>query len=821
MNANVEELISGLFIATLQKPIPLVGVSVVAEIHGLASRVVLRQKFRNQEESPVEAVYVFPLPEGAALSNLIIETGGKRIVGKVQKREEAFETYDEALAEGHGAVLVDQVRPNVYKVYVGNLLPQQELAVELQWVAELEWSGDSLRFLLPTTVAPRYAPLEDQLGISPTPAEQVNPPVTLEVPYRLEFTAFIDHPLGVKSVSSPSHPIEWQPDNGSIRVHLAESAVAMDRDLVLLVTLQKEGEPFVLVSPSPQGGCVVAATFFPQFSSTLEDRAFTFLVDCSGSMVGSSFELAKEGLAEALGQLTANDTFDIVVFGSTVGSLLGGYRPADPMWLAKAREKVAQMKANLGGTELLQALRFVLDRSRLTTKNSAIFLITDGDITNEREVFEMVRKNRGDTTRVFVIGVGYGPNEYLVRSLARAGHGAAELVHPKEPLTPAILRQMQRARGPMFQKTRLRWVGCKPKWQAPDKPLLFAHTPVTVYGYFATGCPSKVAWEAQYDGQTWVCELDVPKPASGNSSPLPLLAARAAIRTWEEERTTLLRVAGSAQVARRNRLLEQKIVKLSLEYNLLSSFTSLVAVEEREHTTQNLRPVLRRVPTTLTHGWGGIEVVYADLPPVLESSFRVRYLKLEEPHYHREPKVFISQSLLDWLKAHRTCYLSELPAAMARDPLLLEEVLWTVDAILTKESFTQLLALSDTDLSAERVDPKDVLEFFLAVALLECLKKLPQFTSLSRELETKVKRLEDLAESIGTKLQQISKLETKVKRLADLAESIRTKLQQISKGEDNVLEEAEDLQKQFQKLGTELFDLIERSAKRSAKPRRP
>lgn len=145
-------------------------------------------------------------------------------------------------------------------------------------------------------------------------------------------------------------------------MRLAQRQVPMDRDLVLLITPQEESKPFLEAVRLTKGGHVLAASYLPQFFSAPEHREFIFLIDCSGSMRGSSIRLAKEAVAEALRQLTAGDAFDIVVFGSTVGSLLGAPRPADPLWLTKGQEAVAAVEANLGGTELLQALEFVLRR---------------------------------------------------------------------------------------------------------------------------------------------------------------------------------------------------------------------------------------------------------------------------------------------------------------------------------------------------------------------------------------------------------------------------------------------------------------------------
>ena len=174
----VAEPRSGAYAAPEGRPLPLEGVRVTAEISGAASRVVMAQRYRNAEAVPVEAVYVFPLPEGAALCGLLIETGGRRIAGRALEREEAFAAYDDALAAGHGAALLDEERPNMFTASVGNLLPGQELTVELTWVEALAREGDAIRFALPTVVAPRYVPGEDARGVSPTPGERVSPLVS-------------------------------------------------------------------------------------------------------------------------------------------------------------------------------------------------------------------------------------------------------------------------------------------------------------------------------------------------------------------------------------------------------------------------------------------------------------------------------------------------------------------------------------------------------------------------------------------------------------------------------------------------------------------
>lgn len=285
-----------------------------------------------------------------------------------------------------------------------------------------------------------------------------------------------------------------------------------------------------------------------------------------------------------------------------------------------------------------------------------------------------------------MVGVGFGPNEYLVRSLARAGRGYAELVHPQEPITPVVLRQMQRARGPMVDDVRVQWLGAKPDWQAPAEIALFPFDPVMVYGYFSSGCPHKVRLEARVHGQNWAWELAVPPACPQESSPLPLLAARAAIRMWEEK-LDVSRFGGQARNQRREKALEKKILQLALEWNLVSSVTSLVAVEEREGATPLPFPVLRRVPTKLAHGWGGTDRSASPLlvdTSGLELRSNQSYCEDFDDTLQKKP-VSIRKPLLDWLQAHRDTFESELPLAMAEDPLLLEDVLDLLEALCSAD----------------------------------------------------------------------------------------------------------------------------------------
>lgn len=612
-------------LTTAAQPIPLLGVQVEAEIRGAQSRVVLRQRYRNAEAVPVEAVYVFPVPEAAALCGLTVVIGERRIEARVEEREQAFAAYDDALQAGHGAVLLDQERPNVLTLSVGNLLPGQEIAVELEWVAELGRDGDALRFALPTTVAPRYAPAEDLRGVSPTPAERLSPPVGLEGPCGFSFAASVELPGGLAAVESPSHPVRVTLDGERARVELVAAQTPMDRDLVLLLTPRQAARPLAMLERQPDGELVAALTFLPAVAGDRRlPREITFLVDRSGSMHGSSIEEVRRALQLCLRSLQEGDRFDIVGFGPSHASLFGASRPYDQQSLDEASRHVAGMQADMGGTEILPALEAVLTRPAAPGLERRVVLLTDGEVTNEPAVIALAGEH-ADTAAIFTFGIGFGASEHLVRAVARASRGACEMIFPGERLEAKVLRQLGRLAGPVLRDVTLAWDGLTVLEQVPHRlPRLFVSEPVTVYARLR-GTRSGVARLAA-TGPDGPCEWVLPfEPASATDGhTLGRLCARAAIRALEDGTSPLHDGRGSQQAGRQQARVQQAILELALKAGLASSATSFVAVETREGQTGLAPAELRRVPVALTHGWGGADRVRSAPAPTMAMPFPAR-----------------------------------------------------------------------------------------------------------------------------------------------------------------------------------------------------
>ena len=588
-------------------PVPLEGVKVHAEVFGHGSRVTVAQRFRNAEKVPIEAVYVFPVPEGAAVCGLAMRVGDRRIEGEVREREEAFEAYDDAMTAGHGAALLDAERPNVFTISVGNILPGQEIVIELKWVSELPVEGDAIRFLLPTTVAPRYAPSEDREGLSPTPAERVSPPVELEVPYGFELDVDVELASPVRSVDSPSHPVRVEIDGRKARVALSHAVAAMDRDFVLLLTPSESSSPRVLVERNGDGLVTAAVSFVPRLEAREARTEVIFLVDRSGSMEGSSMEQVRAALQLCLRSLREGDRFNIVGFGSEFRALFPESRAYGQAALEEASRHVDGLDADLGGTEILPALEAVLATEPAGGMARQVVILTDGEVSNEAAVIELAERHSA-STRIFTFGIGHGASEFLVRSLARVTRGQAEFIHPGERIEPKVLRQFARIATPAVLDVKVEWEGASVKLQAPYRaPAIFNREAGVIYARVEPTGPVTVRLSGTVDGKpvSWSLPVDVAQAESGDL--LATLAARAAIRDLEEGTSARHdKPRGSSRQDRRGERVKNEIVALATAYRLASRETSFVAIERRDGGEARPAAELRRVPVALTFGWGGI-----------------------------------------------------------------------------------------------------------------------------------------------------------------------------------------------------------------------
>src|SRR3972149_10663677 len=419
------EELSGLLTAdTKAAPVPLTAVRVEGNISGRGAKVKIIQRFKNGEEKPIEAVYKFPLPEGGAFCGFMAIIGEKIIEGDIEEREKAFELYDEALSKGHGAMLLDEERPNIFTLSVGNLIPGGTAIIEIEYVTLLEATGSEVRFFLPTTIPPRYIPdgTPDNNGIPENGL--INPVYGSNPAYGLSLLLTIHGKEGIEAIVSPSHTIRTDLGSDPVRIEFSSETVRMDRDFVLNIKYKKGFENRGYIYRSNKGR-YIQVDFCPgseEFVATASNTASVMgkevilVLDCSGSMSGNSITEAKKALEVFLKGLEEGMRFNIYRFGSSFEKLLDEIAPYTEETLDMILKRLGNIDADLGGTEVLAPLKDIYDSKVPAGYTREVILITDGQVGNEAEVTELIK--RGSNTRLFTVGTyvpGHrrsAPNQY-------------------------------------------------------------------------------------------------------------------------------------------------------------------------------------------------------------------------------------------------------------------------------------------------------------------------------------------------------------------------------------------------------------------------
>jgi Ca-activated chloride channel family protein len=521
-----------------EQRIPLRGVKIDVKATGAAAQVTVSQRYQNTEKVPVEAVYSFPLEESCAVCRFEVEIGGKRIVGKIEEREQAFEKYDAAMEQGHGAFLLDQDRPNIFTASVGNLLPGQEAVVLLSYATELEQSVDSIRLLIPTTISPRYIPPEVERIIDPAELDHIAPPTVLGgVPYGLKLNVELEAASDIREISCPSHPARVSLAGRKASVELMGENIQLDQDFVLTAKLAKSHEATALVARDSDGVRAVMVNLFPDLSTFKRGACeFVFVIDRSGSMDGGSIDQARNALLLALRSLEEGDRFNVIGFGMSIDAMFKESVAYSQATLDEATKKVQAMKADLGGTELLAPLQFVMEQNTHDKMPRQIVLLTDGEVGNEAQIIELATKHAA-SCRIFSFGIGHGASEHLVRGVARASGGRAEFIHPNERIEPIVLRQFARMASASLTNVRIDWGNLKTDLVAPaEAPQLFDGDRLTIYGRVIGGSSGEVAVVADSPQGALRFPARVDLEFVANESAIPVLMARKAIQELEEGR---------------------------------------------------------------------------------------------------------------------------------------------------------------------------------------------------------------------------------------------------------------------------------------------
>lgn len=554
--------------------LPLQSTRADVHVSGVIADVVVKQTYRNDGDKTISAKYVFPASTRAAVYGMQMKLGDRLIVAKIKERGEARKEYEEAKAAGKTASLLEQDRPNVFSMNVSNILPKDVIEVELRYTELLVPTDGVYELVYPTVVGPRYA--SETTSTTAKTNEFVSTPYTgagSDPQHAFDIKVQLAAGMAIKSVESPSHSITSALSAGNMNATIAlapGSSATGNKDFVLryrlagddigsgLLLFPGEKENFFLMMVQPPHRPAI---------EMIPAREYVFILDVSGSMHGFPLDTTKAVMRDLLGRLRPTDTFNVELFSG--GSSL------------YAEKSVAATKSNVddaiafisretggGGTELLPALQRAMALPRTGKDVSRSFVVvTDGYIAEETAMFEHVRKHLGDAN-VFSFGIGSSVNRHLTDGIAKAGQGESFVILDQAQAKITSKKFREYVESPVLTQVKIAFDGFSTYDVEPKVlPDVFANRPVVVFGKYK-GTPSgKITLTGVSGRGRFVSTLEPGKVAPDpRNSALSYLWARNKISELSDF------YQGDANKA--------QVTALGLQYNLLTQYTSFIAVAQ-------------------------------------------------------------------------------------------------------------------------------------------------------------------------------------------------------------------------------------------------
>jgi Ca-activated chloride channel family protein len=572
---------------------PLKHTEVKAEISGFISRVVVTQHFENPFKEKIEAVYVFPLPQNAAVDDMTMIVGERTVRGKILPREEARAVYEAAKSSGKVASLLDQERPNIFTQSVANILPGEQIKITISYVEKLSYVNGAYEFVFPMVVGPPYIPGAQTLnhgrsggGYSPD-TDQVPdasritpkpPPPGVRSGHDISLDVTLDAGLIIDDLTSKTHDVDIQrPDIRSARLHLKENSTIPNKDFILRYDVAGQAiQDAVLSHRSEKGGFFTMILQPPDRVAPRDvtPKELVFVLDTSGSMNGFPIEKAKETMKLALDSLYPSDTFNLITFAGDTEILFPQPVPATSANLRKAQAFLLS-RSGAGGTEMMTAIKAALKPSDDQSHVRIVCFMTDGYVGNDMEIISEVQKHQN--ARVFAFGIGSSVNRFLLDQIANAGRGEVEYVGLNDDGSAAAQRFHERVRNPLLTDISIDWNGLPVADVYPQRiPDLFSAKPVVVTGRYTSPGRATIRLKGKMAGEDFVREIPVELPETmASHDVLASLWARARVDDLMEQDYR------GAQSGNMRADLKNTITQLGIEYRLMTQFTSFVAVEER------------------------------------------------------------------------------------------------------------------------------------------------------------------------------------------------------------------------------------------------
>ncbi len=553
---------------------PLKGTEVTANVNGTIAEIHVTQKYANEGEQPINAKYVFPASTRVVVHGMTMTVGNQRVRAQIKEKEEAKEVYEEAKSEGKNTALLEQQRSNVFTMDVANLMPGDEIIIELTYTELIEPEEGVYQFVFPTVVGPRYSgqvteqeAADDSWVASPYLDEETPTESTYDITVNLSMG------VPITDLACSSHKINIdQEQDGRAKVTLDDkSTFAGDRDFILEYRLTGESMNSGVMLYEGENANFFQLTVQPPERYQPEDippREYIFALDVSGSMDGYALDTAKKLINDLVSNLKETDHFNVILFSDTVWTLAPNSLDATKTNIDSALQLIEDQKGG-GGTELLSALLTAVHIPKDEDTARTVVIITDGYISDEKEIFDHIRENLGDAS-YFAFGIGSSVNRYLTEGIAATGMGEDFVVTEESEAKEAAERFRTYIEAPLLTNVEVAYDGFETYDTEPSSiPTLYAERPIVLYGKWRGESSGTIRITGKRGGEDYVEEIPVSRESISQEN-------EAIQYLWARKRVEMLTDYSS----RSGSQVKKEVTSIGLKYNMVTPYTSFVAVME-------------------------------------------------------------------------------------------------------------------------------------------------------------------------------------------------------------------------------------------------
>lgn len=566
---------------------PLKETKVDVNVAGVIADVTVTQVYKNEGKNTLEAIYVFPGSTQAAVYAMTMTIGERKLIAKIEEKGKAREQYEAAKKQGKTASLLEQHRPNVFQMNVANILPKDVIKVELHYTELLVPTDGVYEFAYPTVVGPRYS---DTPAAKATANEKwVKNPYLKEGAkpnYTFDINTTINAGMPIQQMACTSHKVNVNykdKSTGVIGLKKSEK-FGGNRDYIIRYRLAGskiqsglllyEGENEVASGKDDKDEN--AEKFFLMMmqppkapkNSQIPPREYVFIVDVSGSMHGFPLNVSKKLLKNLIGNLRPKDKFNVMLFESSNQMMSPESMDATQANIQKAFNVIDQQRGG-GGTRLLPALKKALEFKQTKDYSRSFVVVTDGYVTIEKEAFDLIRNNL-NRANLFAFGIGSSVNRFLIEGMARAGMGEPFIVTHGGEADVKAEKFRNYIQNPVLTNIKIEYKGFQVYDTEPRTvPDVFAERPIIVYGKYKGKPSGKITVTGLSGNKTYRQTIKVSSATQENNQAIRYLWARERIKLHDDYR--------QYYGADRQKHIK-KITELGLKYNLLTQYTSFIAI---------------------------------------------------------------------------------------------------------------------------------------------------------------------------------------------------------------------------------------------------